>query len=126
MSSGATGWALADHLYRHGHDVTCVAGLTTSPSPDWLPLIIRTPTPGEMLKECKALSNDGIDAWIHAAAVLDYVVDSPAEGKIASQQGSLSLDLVESPKTHSGTQRRLRRQWYALDSNLNPELNKKI
>ena len=98
MSSGATGWALADHLYRHGHDVTCVAGLTTSPSPDWLPLIIRTPTPGEMLKECKALSNDGIDAWIHAAAVLDYVVDSPAEGKIASQQGSLSLDLVESPK----------------------------
>jgi phosphopantothenoylcysteine synthetase/decarboxylase len=98
MSSGATGWALADHLFRHGHDVTCVAGLTTSQSPDWLPLIIRTPTPDEMLKECKALSNDGIDAWIHAAAVLDYIVDSPAQGKIASQQGSLSLDLVESPK----------------------------
>ena len=97
-SSGSTGWALADHLYRHGHDVTCVAGLTTTSPPNWLPLIIRAPTPSEMLKECKALSNDSIDAWIHAAAVLDYVVGSPAEGKIASQQGKLSLELVESPK----------------------------
>ena len=29
---------------------------------------------------------------------MDYVVGTPAEGKIASQQGTLSLDLVESPK----------------------------
>ena len=40
----------------------------------------------EMLNELKALSNDQIDAWIHSAAVLDYVVDSPAEGKLASQE----------------------------------------
>jgi phosphopantothenoylcysteine synthetase/decarboxylase len=51
-----------------------------------------------MLKECKALANDSIDAWVHAAAVLDYVVDNPAEGKLASQQGPLSVPLVESPK----------------------------
>ena len=51
-----------------------------------------------MLKECKALANDHIDAWVHAAAVLDYVVQSPAEGKLASQQGSLNLSLVESQK----------------------------
>ena len=89
---------MADHLYKHGHDVTCVAGITTAPQPTWLPLVIQTPTPEAMLKECLALANDPIDAWIHAAAVLDYVVESPAEGKLASQQGPLSVPLVESPK----------------------------
>ena len=97
-SSGKTGWGIAEHLHRHGHDVTCVAGITTTQPPSWLPLVIHAPKPDQMLKECKALSNDGIDAWVHAAAVLDYVVGAPAEGKIASQQGTLSLDLVESPK----------------------------
>lgn len=97
-SSGTTGWAIANHLHKHGHDVTCVAGITTAPQPSWLPLVVHTPTPQSMLAECKALANDAIDAWIHAAAVLDYVVESPAEGKLASQQGPLSVPLVESPK----------------------------
>ena len=51
-----------------------------------------------MLKELMAISNDDIDAWIHTAAVLDYVVDKPAEGKLASQQGSLNVELIESDK----------------------------
>ena len=97
-SSGATGWSLANHLHKHGHDVTCVAGITTMEAPEWLPLVLHCPTPEAMLKECKALANDHIDAWVHAAAVLDYVVQSPAEGKLASQQGSLNLSLVESQK----------------------------
>ncbi len=97
-SSGATGFALADELYRHGHDVTCVAGVTNEPGPAWLPLIIRAPEPNQMLGELLALANDDIDAWIHAAAVLDYVVEAPAEGKIASQQGTLNINLVESEK----------------------------
>jgi phosphopantothenoylcysteine decarboxylase/phosphopantothenate--cysteine ligase len=97
-SSGATGWSIASHLFKHGHDVTCVAGVTTSPQPSWLPLVIDTPTPIAMLQECKALANDSIDAWVHAAAVLDYVVEHPAEGKVASQQGSLNVPLIESPK----------------------------
>ena len=97
-SSGSTGWALADHLHKHGHDVTCVAGITTVAAPAWLPLVLNCPTPERMLRECVALANDPIDAWVHAAAVLDYVVESPAEGKLASQQGTLTLPLVESPK----------------------------
>ena len=97
-SSGATGWGLADHLHKHGHDVTCVAGITSVAAPEWLPLVLRCPTPESMLQECKALANDDIEAWIHAAAVLDYVVEEPAEGKLASQQGSLGLSLVESKK----------------------------
>ncbi len=97
-SSGATGFAIADHLYRHGMDVTCVAGVTTVSAPNWLPLVISCPDPDEMLAELKTISRDGIDAWIHTAAVLDYVVPEQAEGKIASMQGSLDVGLVEGAK----------------------------
>ena len=68
------------------------------PQPAWLPLCIKAEQPDEMLAELKALANDDIDAWIHAAAVLDYVVESPAEGKLASQQGPLQVNLVEGAK----------------------------
>tara|TARA_B100001142_G_scaffold316654_1_gene356679 strand:- start:4778 stop:6013 length:1236 start_codon:yes stop_codon:yes gene_type:complete len=97
-SSGATGYAIADDLYRHGHDVTCVAGITTVPAPKWLPLILEVPEPNAMLKELQVLSKDSIQAWIHTAAVLDYLVAQPAEGKIASQQGSLNIELIEGEK----------------------------
>jgi phosphopantothenoylcysteine synthetase/decarboxylase len=72
--------------------------MTTVKACEWLPLVIHCPTPEAMLKECTALTNDNIDAWVHAAAVLDYVVEAPAEGKLASQQGSLNLKLTESAK----------------------------
>ena len=97
-SSGATGFQIADYLYRHGHDVTCVAGVTSYPTPRWLPLTLRAHEPNSMLDELNALANDKIDAWVHSAAVLDYVVNSPAEGKLASQQGPLNVELVESAK----------------------------
>ena len=97
-SSGSTGYQIADHLYRHGHDVSCVSGVTTYRKPNWLPLVINADNPDKMLRELKALSNDDIDAWVHCAAVLDYVVESPAEGKLASQQGPLEVKLVESSK----------------------------
>ena len=97
-SSGSSGFAIADNLFRHGHDVTCVKGVTTVPTPKWLPLIIEADSPDEMLKELFALSNDDIEAWIHSAAVLDYVVENSAEGKLASQQGPLDVTLIESPK----------------------------
>ena len=97
-SSGKTGYQIADYLYRHGHDVTCVSGVTSFPKPEWLPLDINAETPESMLLELIALTNDKIDAWIHSAAVLDYVVDDPAQGKLASQQGPLKVSLIESPK----------------------------
>ena len=97
-SSGSTGFAIADDLFRHGHDVTCVKGITSVMTPNWLPLIIQADSPEEMLKELFALSNDKIEAWVHSAAVLDYVVENSAEGKLASQQGPLDVKLIESPK----------------------------
>ena len=97
-SSGATGLAIADHFYRLGHDITCVAGVVSCPIPSWLPLVISTPDADDMLAELLAIAKDNIDAWIHCAAVLDYIVANPAKGKVASQQGSLQVDLNEGAK----------------------------
>tara|TARA_B100000405_G_scaffold244988_1_gene178392 strand:+ start:1689 stop:2870 length:1182 start_codon:yes stop_codon:yes gene_type:complete len=97
-SSGKTGYRIADDLYRHGMDVTCVSGVTTVSKPEWLPLDIKCPEPDSMLDELKALTKDDIDVWIHAAAVLDYVIPEPVEGKIASLQGDLNVQLKEGAK----------------------------
>ena len=97
-SSGKTGYRIADDLYRHGMDVTCVSGVTTVSKPEWLPLDIKCPEPDSMLDELKALTKDNIDVWIHAAAVLDYVIPEPIEGKIASLQGDLNVQLKEGAK----------------------------
>jgi len=97
-SSGKTGYKIADDLYRHGMDVTCVSGVTTVEKPEWLSLDIKCPDPNNMLDELKALAKDRIDVWIHAAAVLDYIIPEPVEGKIASLQGDLDIQLKEGAK----------------------------
>lgn len=98
MSSGATGWSVAENLYRHGHDVTVVAGVYSVKPAFNLPLVINAPEPDEMLNELTALSNDKIDAWIHCAAVLDYVVKDSIEGKFGSMQGDWQISLIEGSK----------------------------
>ena len=97
-SSGKTGYDIADDLYRYGMDVTCVSGVTTYDRPEWLSLDINCPNPIDMLNELKALAKDNIDVWIHAAAVLDYVITDPVEGKIASLQGDLEIQMKEGAK----------------------------
>ena len=98
LSTGKTGWSVADHLYRNGHDVTVVKGVTEVPDLNYMPLTIHAQDPNDMLEELLAIANDDIDAWVHSAAVLDYLVNSPAEGKLASQQGPLNVELQEGKK----------------------------
>ena len=97
-SSGRTGYSIADDLFRHGMDVTCVSGVTSVNKPDWITLDIKCPDPNQMLSELKALAKDKIDVWIHTAAVLDYIVSKPVEGKIASLQGDLNVGMKEGAK----------------------------
>ena len=97
-STGKTGFLIADYLHRKGMNVTCVCGSTSAVAPAWIPLIINAEDPDEMLNELKALAKDDIDVWIHSAAVLDYIVENPAQGKIASLQGNLNIELVEGAK----------------------------
>lgn len=74
LSSGKTGWALSEYLYRDGHKITCIVGNTTNNPKFPLDNIQNCPTPVQMLDSCKAiaLSKNPPNVWIHAAAVLDY------------------------------------------------------
>tara|TARA_B100000029_G_scaffold93465_3_gene83520 strand:- start:36566 stop:37762 length:1197 start_codon:yes stop_codon:yes gene_type:complete len=98
-SSGATGWKLAEHLYRMGHNVVCIAGVTSSDPNFMLPSVIRDGTPAGMLSAClDVASNEPTpEAWIHAAAVLDYYTD-PILGKKPSGEAGWELRLSPGPK----------------------------
>jgi phosphopantothenoylcysteine decarboxylase/phosphopantothenate--cysteine ligase len=96
-SSGATGWSIAEYLHRKGHDVICIAGKTSSPSPIELPRIIRAGQPDEMLSACMQVVEESPDAWIHAAAVLDYY-STPEKGKKASSSDDWVVTLSPGPK----------------------------
>ena len=124
-SSGKTGYKIADDLYRHGMDVTCVSGVTTVSKPEWLPLDIKCPEPDSMLDELKALTKDNIDVWIHAAAVLDYVIPEPVEGKIASLQGDLNVQLKEGAKHISELKEMCEWSCYGLVSNWKVESSRR-
>ena len=93
-SSGATGWSIAEHLYRMGHDVVCIAGVTSSDPNFSLPNVIRDGTPSGMLSACLDVASrePKPDAWIHAAAVLDYFTE-PISGKKPSGESDWNLRL---------------------------------
>ncbi len=97
-SSGATGFSIADDLYRHGHDVTCVAGVTSVPALKWLPLILKVREPNAMLKELQVLARDPSMLGFTQLPCSTTLWLKPAEGKIASQQGSLNVELIEGAK----------------------------
>ena len=98
-SSGATGWRLAEHLYRMGHEIVCIAGVTSSDPHFALPRVIRAGAPSSMLSACLEVASSDIkpDAWIHAAAVLDYYTE-PISGKKPSGESDWNLQLAPGPK----------------------------
>ena len=107
-SSGTTGWRIAEHLYRMGHDVLCIAGVTSSSPHFVLPSVIRAGTPSAMLTACLDVASGGNfwrddiseskpDAWIHAAAVLDYYAEA-ISGKKPSGESDWNLELTPGPK----------------------------
>tara|TARA_B100001750_G_scaffold211742_1_gene193155 strand:- start:340 stop:1536 length:1197 start_codon:yes stop_codon:yes gene_type:complete len=98
-SSGITGWRIAEHLHRMGHNVVCIAGVTSSDSQFVLPSVIRAGSPSAMLSACLevASSESKPDAWIHAAAVLDYFAEA-ISGKKPSGESDWNLQLTPGPK----------------------------
>ena len=97
-SSGSTGWSIAAHLHKHGHDVTCVAGITTSPQPPGSP----SSSPHQPLRRC--LPNALL--WPTTPSMLGSMLQQSSimwwrllqKEKLASQQGTLNVPLVESKK----------------------------
>ena len=98
-SSGKTGWIISEYLYRNGHDVICIVGKTSERPNFNLPDIRLAGSPQEMLHQSINLASEEIkpDAWIHAAAVLDYFTE-PEKGKRASEQGDWEITLTQGPK----------------------------
>ncbi len=98
-STGSTGWSIAEHLFRMGHEVICIAGeVSTAPSFP-LPRVIKDSDPNGMLEICTALSKSDSppEVWIHAAAVLDYIPDFE-EGKRRSESGEWTVKLSPGKK----------------------------
>jgi phosphopantothenoylcysteine decarboxylase/phosphopantothenate--cysteine ligase len=96
-SSGQTGWYIAEFMYRMGHKVTVIAGKTSADPSFDLPVIIRAGSPDEMLTACLDVCDSNPDAWIHAAAVLDYYTQ-PISGKKKSGDHVWDLNLQPGPK----------------------------
>ena len=98
-SSGSTGWSIAEHLYRMGHQITCIAGHTTISPAFPLPDVRVSHTSEGMLGLSMDLANseNKPDVWIHSAAILDYIPEKKP-GKRASGTGNWELTLNPGPK----------------------------
>ncbi|MDP7042602.1 MAG: phosphopantothenoylcysteine decarboxylase [Candidatus Thalassarchaeaceae archaeon] len=99
-SSGKTGWAVSEYLYRMGHDVKVVHGETTVSPPTFLTDNIYRSDPVEMLECLLTIAKSEIapDSWIHCAAVLDYVTNEVSNEKVKSGNKNWSINLVPSKK----------------------------
>ena len=95
-STGRTGWAIADYLYRQGHRVCVLAGrLSFEPKTICFP-IIQALQPDSMKCWAKDLIENeemSIDSVVCAAAISDYIVSESISGKMPSGNDS-SLDLI--------------------------------
>ena len=94
-SSGKMGAACARAALQMGASVTVVAGPQAAP----LPLgctVVPVGTASEMLVKAVGLA-PGFDVIVGVAAVADYRVKEPTEGKIRRSGESLSLELVPNP-----------------------------
>ena len=113
-STGKTGWAIAEHLHRMGHDVVCLVGNTTINPNFPLPDIRFDESQDGMLNEAIQLarSDEEPEFWIHSAAVLDYQPECKS-GKIPSGSDNLIIELLptkkhlQALKEHAGEKRRI-------------------
>ena len=97
-SSGKTGWHISEYLFRMGHDIICIAGNTTVLPNFPIKNVRRAEKPDEMLSIALEIAEtEKPDAWIHAAAILDYV-PKPIDGKKPSGNNTWDIQLIKSPK----------------------------
>jgi phosphopantothenoylcysteine decarboxylase/phosphopantothenate--cysteine ligase len=94
-SSGKQGYALAKAAYQAGATVTLVSGPTNLDRPRGVE-VVDVQTAQEMLAACQSALP--ADIGIFAAAVADWGVADPSEGKMKKDgSGPPSLRLIENP-----------------------------
>ena len=94
-SSGKMGAAIARAAQMMGAEVTVVSGPSQAPMPLGAK-VIQIRTAQEMLDAALALAPDA-DLIIGVAAVADFRVVNPAQGKIRRGDGNLNLELTPNP-----------------------------
>jgi phosphopantothenoylcysteine decarboxylase / phosphopantothenate---cysteine ligase len=90
-SSGRMGVALADEARRRGARVTLLAANLSLPAPAGVE-VVPTPTAGDLERE--ALARAGADVIVMAAAVADYRLPEPVNGKRAKDGAAWTLELT--------------------------------
>jgi phosphopantothenoylcysteine decarboxylase/phosphopantothenate--cysteine ligase len=90
-SSGRMGFALAAEARRRGAHVTVVAG-PTRVDPPAVDELLRVRSAAEMHEAVMRVASNA-DAVIMAAAVADYTPADPVSGKMAKEDGPLTLTL---------------------------------
>lgn len=94
-SSGKMGAAIARAAQMMGAEVTVVSGPSQAPMPLGAK-VVQVKTAQEMLDAALALAPDA-DLIIGVAAVADFRVVNPAQGKIRRGDGNLNLELTPNP-----------------------------
>ncbi len=94
-SSGRMGIALAKEAFYRGADVVLIAGRLAVAPPRYVEHV-QALSVTEMLEEVVKQTR-GADVFICAAAIGDFLVDSPAEGKLSSSEEHV-LKLRPAPK----------------------------
>ena len=102
-STGLMGLSLALEAKWRGAEVVLVHGpLSTRLPSEWrnyLDSVHRVTTTSEMMeKVLEVLENNSIDIALYAAAVADYKPEQKNLEKIPSRQGSITIELVPTPK----------------------------
>ncbi|MGA1822011.1 MAG: bifunctional phosphopantothenoylcysteine decarboxylase/phosphopantothenate--cysteine ligase CoaBC [Thermoplasmatota archaeon] len=100
-ATGRTGTAIGLEAYYHGADVRILAGENVRDIPVYLDSVSFSDT-SDLIGKIELLQNEwGVpDAAYFAAGISDFTLEK-REGKISSQKGGLTLDLVPTPKVIS-------------------------
>lgn len=117
-SSGQLGTNIVTELYRHGIDVAVVSG-PAAIQPRVYTKIIAVETNAEMEQAVQSLTQEGYDAAIACASVLDFVPATRLQGKVRSHE---ELKVTFKPTAKIIEQMRPR-QGIKVGFKLEPELN---
>ncbi len=98
-SSGKMGAALAKAALENDFAVTIVSGAVDVPYPNGISKLIKCESTVSMLETItKEITTTHYDVIICAAAVADWTPAEVANEKISTEQNSISLELVATPK----------------------------
>lgn len=97
-SSGRMGFSLAEESIARGYDTIIISGPVTLEFPgDWK--VIKVISARDMINKTLGILDEGsFDVFICSAAISDYSVKNPTNGKIPSNKDELVVILKRNPK----------------------------